>query len=292
MKNPFISIIIPTRNSVKVIKMCIQAACLQDYPQDKFEVIMVDNNSTDNTVSLVKNYPVKIIKCNDIPPQVCRQRNLGTQFAKGDYIYILDHDMEMPKNFLKYFSIEVRNTKESIDAWYIPEIVIADNKIISGIRTLEKRFYDDTVINAVRLIKKNWLQKTKGYDQDLSGGPADWDMDIQLHLLGAKCATLKKYIYHHEEGLSFWKHIMKKSIYIEGSMKYKVKWSNKSAKIYNDVVKKQFSPYYRYFIVFIEKGKWKKLLLPNLCQFIILYFSKILVGFVYILNSIRLKLKQ
>ncbi len=287
MKYPFVSIIIPTFNSAGVIKVCLRAACFQDYPKDKFEVIVVDNGSRDDTISLSKKYPVKIIQCHGTPPQVCRQRNLGVNYAKGDYVYILDHDMELPGNFLKRFAVEVQQTKGRIDVWYIPEIVVAGNKVMSKVRTLEKRFYDDTVISAIRLIKTSWFKKTKGYELDLSGGPADWDMDIQLRLSGAKLDTLKEYIYHHEEGLSFWKHITKKSIYIEGSNKYKDKWRKKSAKIYEQIVKKQFSPLYRYFFVFIENGKWKKLLLPNLYLFIILYFSKIMVGLVYIINKLK-----
>ncbi len=287
MKYPFISIIIPTYNSSKVIKMCLQASCYQDYPRDKFEIILVDNDSSDNTLALAKTYPVKVIKCHGTPPQVCRQRNLGVQYAKGDYVYILDHDMELPKDFLKRFAIEVERTKERVDVWYIPETVVAGNTIISNVRTLEKRFYDNTVISAARLMKKSSFKKTAGYDLDLSGGPADWDMDIQLRLSGAQVRTLKECIYHHEETLSFWRHIIKKSIYIEGSNKYKDKWKKKNGKIYNAVVRKQFSPLYRYFLVFIEKEKCRKLLLPNLHLFIILYFSKILVGFVYILNKIK-----
>lgn len=286
---PFVSIIIPTLNSATVIDMCLGAACFQDYPLDKFEVIIVDNDSRDDTTSLSSKYPVRIIKCQGIPPQVCRQRNLGVSHAKGDYVYILDHDMELPKGFLKHFAVEVQQSKERVDAWYIPETVIAGSRLISKVRTLEKRFYDDTVISAVRLIKISWFKKTEGYDLDLSGGPADWDMDIQLRLSGAKTKTLKEHIYHHEESLSFWKHLTKKSIYIEGSNKYKDKWRKKSAKIYENIINKQFSPLYRYFFVFIENGKWEKLLLPNLYLFIILYFSKTLVGIVYIINKLKAK---
>jgi len=289
VKYPLVSIIIPTFNSAKIIKVCLDASCFQDYPRDKFEIILVDNISHDNTVSLAEKYPVKIIKCRGTPPQVCRQRNLGAQHAKGDYIYILDHDMELPKNFLKRFAVEIERTKKKIDAWYIPEIVIASDSLVSKVRTLEKRFYDDTVISAARLIKTSWFKKTKRYDLNLSGGPADWDMDIQLRLYGAKFETLKECIYHHEEGLSFWKHITKKSIYINGSNQYKDKWKEKNATIYENIVKKQFSPLYRYFFVFTENGKWLKLLLPNLYLFIILYFSKILVGYVYILNKLKAK---
>lgn len=290
MKYPLVSIIIPTFNSREVIKTCLDASCFQDYPRDKFEIIIVDNGSHDDTVSLAKTYPVKIFHCLGTSPQVCRQRNLGVQHARGDYVYILDHDMELPKSFLRRFAFEVERTKEKIDAWYIPEIVIASNPLISQVRTLEKRFYDDTVISAVRFIKTSMFKKTEGYDLKLSGGPADWDMDIQLRLSGAKFNTLKECIYHHEEGLSFWKHITKKSIYIKGSDKYKDKWEKKDATIYENVVRKQFSPLYRYFFVFVENGKWVKLLLPNLLLFIILYFSKIMVGLIYIQNKLKAKI--
>ena len=70
----------------------------------------------------------------------------------------------------------------------------------------------------------------------------------------------------------------------------KDKWEKKDATIYENVVRKQFSPLYRYFFVFVENGKWVKLLLPNLLLFIILYFSKIMVGLIYIQNKLKAKI--
>lgn len=287
MKYPFVSIIIPTYNSERFVRICLSAACFQDYPKDRLEVIIVDNESYDNTLFLAKKYSVKILRCHGQAPQVCQQRNLGVKDAKGEYVYILDHDMELPKDFLKSFASEVEMTKGKVDAWYIPEMVVAGNKLISDVRSLEKRFYDDTVISAARLIKKSIFKKVGGYDLNLSGGPADWDMDIQMRLSGAKFGTLKEKVYHHEENLSFWKHIVKKSIYLKGSDAYKEKWKQKNATIYENTVRKQFDPFYRYILVFVEKEKWRKLLLPHFFLFFILFFSKIMVGFLYIINKLK-----
>lgn len=286
LNHPSVSFIIPTLNSEKFINLCLRSITGQDYPKDKFEVIIVDNGSRDNTVKLAKKLGAKVIIHRGKSPQVCQQRNSGADYAKGDYFIILDHDMELPVNFLNNFAKDVNDTNSVIDAWYIPEIVIANNSLLGKVRTLEKRFYDDTVISAARIIKKEIFRKTGGYDNSLSGGPADWDMDIQLQLVNAKFGNVSTNIYHHEENLSFWKHIFKKNIYIQGTNVYKKKWKDKNARIYSQVVKKQFSPLYRYVNVFIEKGKWRKLLLPNIGIFTILYFSKLMVGFIYILRRL------
>lgn len=279
---PFVSIIIPTYNSAKVIKACLQAACFQNYPKEKFEVIVVDNYSDDATEELARSFGTKVYLVRGKPSQGCIQRNLGAKKSKGKYLLFLDHDMEMSKNFLENFAYDVDKTKNTIDAWYIPERVIANNEFLSSVRTFEKSCYDGTVINAARIIKKEKFALTKGgYDITLSNGPADWDMDIQLKRLGCRFATLTAYINHHEEQLSFWRYITKKKLWLKGIDLYKKKWYQKDISIYNDVVKKQFGFYYRLFGVFIENGKWKRLV-RNIHLYLAILIIKIFVGVVYL----------
>ncbi|MDP2939838.1 MAG: glycosyltransferase family 2 protein [Candidatus Omnitrophota bacterium] len=52
---PSISIVIPTLNSSKTIKNCLDSILMQDYPSDKIEIIIADGGSADNTISIVKD---------------------------------------------------------------------------------------------------------------------------------------------------------------------------------------------------------------------------------------------
>ena len=69
---PFVSIIVPARNEQDNIERCLASLIKQNYPTTKFEIIVVDDNSTDNTLKRIKKvqqkYPrLKIIELKDKP---------------------------------------------------------------------------------------------------------------------------------------------------------------------------------------------------------------------------------
>ena len=60
--NPLkVSVVIPVLNSPENIKRCLDGLMRQTYPEDLFEIIVVDNGSTDNTPEIVRQYPVKFL---------------------------------------------------------------------------------------------------------------------------------------------------------------------------------------------------------------------------------------
>lgn len=282
--NPLVSIIIPTRNSEKFITVCLNSIFKQNYPSNKFEAIVVDNASTDRTSEIAKKMKARVFQVKGLPPQVCRQRNLGAQKARFEYIYVLDHDMELVDGFLANFAAMVTKTKNSIDAWYVPETIIASSPWLSQIRTFENSFYNETWIGAVRIIKKEKFNLTPDkYDLQFSGGPADWDMDIQLRKLACVFGTMEKGVYHHEEGLPYLRYVTKKGGYVKAGELYKEKWKKRDEKMYQEILHTQYSPYYRLLGVFLEKDSWKKLL-SNFHLYLGFLFTKTLMAVVYYMN--------
>ena len=66
------------------------------------EVILADSFSTDDTVEIAKKFPVKIVQLSDPNQRSCGiGAQLGYQYAQGEYIYILDADMEIEIEFLR-----------------------------------------------------------------------------------------------------------------------------------------------------------------------------------------------
>lgn len=96
------SIIIPAYNEEKYIKRCLDSIFLQEMPQ--YEVIVVDNNSSDKTSDIVqKNFPqVKLI----FEPQkrVTIARNRGAKEARGEILIFIDADVTLPKDHIKKIS--------------------------------------------------------------------------------------------------------------------------------------------------------------------------------------------
>lgn len=91
-----VSIIIPTYNRAKFIGITLESFALQKYPKNKFEIIVMDNNSTDSTESVVKKLAIKypIIRYFEEPRQgVHYARNSAIKHAKGEVLYYTDDDM-------------------------------------------------------------------------------------------------------------------------------------------------------------------------------------------------------
>lgn len=92
-----VSIIVPAYNSASTIKECIEAIKSQN-TQEKFEVIVVDDGSTDNTAEIAKKCGAKVFSQSNSGP--ARARNLGAQKAKGEILVFTDSDCVPEKNWL------------------------------------------------------------------------------------------------------------------------------------------------------------------------------------------------
>lgn len=92
-----ISLIIPAYNEEKYIKKCLVSAFAQEEKFD--EVILVDNNSTDKTVAIAKQFPVRIIR--EEKQGMIQARNCGFDAAAGDVIARCDADTHLPVDWTK-----------------------------------------------------------------------------------------------------------------------------------------------------------------------------------------------
>lgn len=103
MKNtPFVSVIIPLYNKEAIVNRSIQSVLNQDF-QD-FELIIVDDGSTDNSVNIIKSIHdnrITLIQQTNGGPSAAR--NTGSKHAKGEWIIFLDADDEMYEGALKIF---------------------------------------------------------------------------------------------------------------------------------------------------------------------------------------------
>ena len=286
---PSISIVIPTYKSEKVLPICLQGIKNQNYPADGYEVLVVNNGSLDNTAKISKRYGIKVIEVSGKAPQTCVQRNAGERAAKNEYVMYLDHDMELSPNLLKDFASAVSETRGLVDAWYVPEKILASTSLFSKVRTFERSFYDGTIVDAARIIKKSTIKKYNlQYDTNLSNGPADWDLDIQLKRNRCSFSIIHECIYHHEEHLSFWKYVGRKHMYADGINFYIDKWKSRDMKVFKSTVSKQFGFGYRLFGVFVEDGKWNKVL-SNPFLFVLVMTMKVLMFSIYVVKATILK---
>lgn len=102
---PFVSIIIPAYNEEKAIVRTIKCVCNLVYPKNKYEIIVVDDGSSDKTFSLAKRFEkqkepiVRVFK--KVNGGVASAKNYGIKKAKGELIATLDADSFVSRNALK-----------------------------------------------------------------------------------------------------------------------------------------------------------------------------------------------
>jgi glycosyltransferase involved in cell wall biosynthesis len=98
-----ISVIVPTYNGSETLPACLNALTTQDFPAGNYEVIVVDDGSTDNTASIVKGYEKKTPAVRYIhqPNQgPAAARNNGARHATGDIIMFTDDDCEPQRDWI------------------------------------------------------------------------------------------------------------------------------------------------------------------------------------------------
>lgn len=282
-----LSVVITTRNEAANIANCIHAF---DAVRDEVEVIVVDNASTDDTKKIAADLGAIVL---DKGPERCAQRNLGWQMAKAEWVIVLDADMILPQETIKEMlgiagrgqdlgrktedgRPDLASKVSSPLAYWIPEIRTGSGIRVKA-RNFERSFYDGTCIDALRLFHKSILEKTGGYDESLIAGGEDWELDIRILETGAKCAILKNHLVHNEKQLTLKRMLEKKAYYSKSMTAYQAKWRGHPA------LKKQFGLVYRFFGVFVERGKWKRLLRHPVLAFV-MYFERMAVGLIYLLN--------
>jgi glycosyltransferase involved in cell wall biosynthesis len=112
------SVVIPAYNAEATIAASIQSALNQSY--QPYEIIVVDDASTDNTPAIIKSFvePVKYVQLiQNNGPSVAR--NKGIDMAKGDYIAFLDHDDLWHKDKLALIN-SILEAQPQIDFIYHP----------------------------------------------------------------------------------------------------------------------------------------------------------------------------
>ena len=188
-RTPIISVIIPTYNRAYLIGKAIKSVLNQTY-QD-FEIIVIDDGSTDNTKETVKsfnNFKIRYI-CHTNNQGVSVARNTGIRASRGKYIALLDSDDEwLPEKLDKQIKVFKSEFPEVgvvySNVLYIDESGKNMNKLRNP-KKVEGYIYEDLLggnyvgTPSTLLIKKECFNQVGLFD-DLLNAENDWDMWIRI----------------------------------------------------------------------------------------------------------------
>ena len=96
---PFVSVIVPAYNSEVTIGNLLGSLLNQSYPSSLIEIIVVDNNSSDNTKEVVNKFPVTLLEEKDIQSSYAA-RNMGIKIARGTVLAFIDADCIANPNWI------------------------------------------------------------------------------------------------------------------------------------------------------------------------------------------------
>lgn len=199
-------IVIPTKNSERYLKSVIKSCFNQSYRN--FEILIVDNNSDDNTLKIAEQNKITVINKG---PERSYQKNFGANYSKdANYLLFLDSDALLEEKVLEecvYIS-----EKNKLDMIIIPERHIGTS-LWAKAKALERSFYlgDDSIECPWFFNKKSFLE-VGGYSEEMFAGE-DWDLFNRMILKKFKYSRCNSYINHQLGDLKYFEYVNKKKYY-------------------------------------------------------------------------------
>jgi len=201
MNNALVSIIIPTKNSSMFLKKCLESVKKQTY--DNIEIIVVDNNSSDETKNIAHKYTKKVYNHG---PERSAQVNYGVAQANGEFVYKIDSDFVLDKKVVQECVDKMNEGYDAVIVHNTPDISVS---WISRIRKFEVDMYKfDITHSSARFVKKSVYQKINGFNEKITAGE-DYDFQNRLNRGGYKTGFIEAEALHLGEPTNFWKHMMK-----------------------------------------------------------------------------------
>ncbi len=202
---PLVSVIVPTKNSSKTIKRCLDSVRGQTY--QNIEIIVVDNHSTDQTVSTAKKYSDKVYTHG---PERSAQVNFGVSKAQGGLVYKVDSDFVLDPEVISQCVAKIAEGCDAVVVHNSPDISVS---WIAKIRKFEVDMYKyDLTHSSARFLKKAVYEKIGGFNEKITAGE-DYDFQNKLNKRGFKTGFIEAEALHLGEPTNLWKHLMKYFIY-------------------------------------------------------------------------------
>lgn len=164
-----ITVVIPTYNRNDILRNCLISIFRQNYPKDKYEVIVVDDGSTDNTEKMIKSLNPKCnlkyfywprteeFKLGEPKNRAGLARNIGIENAEGKAILFVDSDMIMDKNCVRRHAMMHEKNKNAVVIGYRNLLFKNTEKdIVEALSNKKIPFQDDFREISSVIDKKPW----------------------------------------------------------------------------------------------------------------------------------------
>ena len=209
-REPLVSIIIVNHNGKSLLKKCLHS--INETTYQNYEIILVDNNSSDGSVEFVKTqYPKINIISLEQNYGYAKPNNIGAKKSKGEFLIFLNNDTEVTPNWINEL-VNVANSDSKI-AICQSLLLLPNGDIDSSgdfIDIYGRAYGSRKVVNNVvpilsargasMLIKKNIFFELDGFDEKFFASFEDVDLGWGACLCGYKVVLVPTSVVYHKAG--------------------------------------------------------------------------------------------
>lgn len=224
------SVIIPNYNGAVFLSDCLNSLlqAINNCPESQFEIILIDNNSKDNSIEIFeKNIPKSFnyrILLNSKNRGFAGAVNQGIEKAKHEFVVILNNDLTMESNWFQLISKNIKENKKPNIAAFFGTVLNKDGtkfesqgleffycgkaKNISNGKDFDKSVINDLTSTifiwgasaSLVVYKKEILRKVGFFDEDFFAYEEDVDLAFRLHSLNYQTLYIPSAISYHLGG--------------------------------------------------------------------------------------------
>jgi GT2 family glycosyltransferase len=212
---PEISVIIPNWNGRPYLEKCLSSLKNQGFPS--YEVIVVDNGSTDGSVQFIQNHPLKarVIAFKENKGFV-KAVNEGIQRARGRYVLLLNNDVEADPRLLRHLH-EAITASDDADFFACRMMDFRRRELIDGLGDgfprkgkafrighgtkygppFNRRRRVFGACAGAAFYKKALFERVGLFDEDFFAYHEDADWNLRANLMGYRCFSLPQAVVYH-----------------------------------------------------------------------------------------------
>ncbi len=218
MSEPAISVIIPARNASDTLPECLAALENQTVPRERYEVIVVDDGSSDQTSSVAQRDGVVVVRQPHMGPAAARNR--GAEVAQGDVLLFLDADCvpspdwieQMVSSLSEDGVVGAKGRYETRQRGVVARF--AQLEFEEKYARLARHRYIDFVDTYSAAFRRDVFQKERGFDTSFPYWSAeDVEFSFRLAIKGYRMVFNPKATVFHRHASRLWPYLRKKFRY-------------------------------------------------------------------------------
>lgn len=196
-----VSVVIPAYNEESHLRGCLECITSQTLPRDQFEVILVDNGSTDSTVAIAESFAGKFnLRIASIPKgSISAVRNYGASLGSGEILAFLDADCLAPENWLW----NATNPTPEACVWGAHYLIPEDAGWVSRVWFLYQAKSRDGVVSFIpasnTFIHRVDFDRLGGFDESIETSE-DVDLCTRASAIGLNIIAMSALAVTHEGG--------------------------------------------------------------------------------------------